>query len=208
MSEEIIPEPIKQFENFTKTYFIPVEYTDSPANTEYEDVLFSRFVDVDLNTPILSTNVEVTKSIVAHDFGTEEAPEVRDGFKFDIIGFFGEELATNDQYVYRRGNDIIDATSFGELPDFNEPDTYIIKFFPDSRHSVNVSFEFTTNTTPANTFIIDEQEFELVPDRHVTRLLEIGETIQVRAAAETAVQRDKILEDINNLVPDYPGKPR
>jgi hypothetical protein len=204
MDEEI--EPIKQFENFTMTFYFPVDYIDSPANTEYVDVTFSRFKDAGLNTTIVSNTVTSVRTILPHDFGTEESPDVQDAFRFVISGSFGEELATDDEYVYRRGDEIINATSYGELPDFNEANTFIIKFFPDSRHSVNVSFEFTTNATPANTFSTGEQEFMLVPDRHVTRLVSIGETIQARAALERAAKSNDIKARINSVVPNYPGK--
>jgi len=204
MAEEIVP--IKQFATFTKTFFFPVTYTNPPANTQFVSVTFNRFKEAGLNTTIVSNTVTSVRTILPHDFGTVESPDVKDAFRFVISGFFGEELATNDQYIYRRGNDILTATSFNELPSFNEANTFLIKFFPDSRHSVNVSFEFTTNTTPANTFSTGEQEFELVPDRHVTRLTSIAETIQARTALERAAEANTIVARINSIVPDYPGK--
>lgn len=208
MSEETLPpEPIKQFDNFSKTFYFPVTYTNSPANTEYVDVIFNRFREANLNITIVSDNVAVDRTFpVSHNFGTEEAPDVKDAFKFDISGFFGEELATNDEYIVRVNNEILTINSFGDLPDFSEPNTYLIKFFPDSRHSVNVSFEFTTNATPANTFATGEQEFELVPDRHVDRIITIGNTIEARAAQEREREVQRLTVIVNNIVPDYPGK--
>lgn len=208
MSEEVEPpEPIKQFDNFSTTFFFPVTYTNSPANTEFVDVTFSRFREANLNITISSNTVAAVRTVpISHDFGTVESPDVKDAFRFVISGFFGEELATNDEYTFRRGDEIINVTSFGDLPDFNEPNTFIIKFFPDSRHSVNVSFEFTTNATPANTFATGVQEFELVPDRHVSRLITIGETIEVRAASEKEARSADIRARVNNIVPNFPGK--
>lgn len=201
------PEPIKQFDNFSTTFFFPVAYTNSPANTEFVDVTFSRFREANLNITIPSNTVTAVRTVpISHDFGTAESPDVKDAFRFVISGFFGEELATNDEYTFRRGDDVITITSFGDLPDFNEANTYIIKFFPDSRHSVNVSFEFTTNATPANTFATGVQEFELVPDRHVSRLVTIGETIQVRAALENEAKTNEVRARVNSNTPNFPGK--
>jgi hypothetical protein len=208
MSEETLPpEPIKQFDNFSKTFYFPVTYTNPPTNTEYVDVTFDRFREANLNITIVSNNVTVDRTFpVSHDFGTEETPDVKDAFEFEISGFFGEELATNDEYVVRVNNEIKTIGSFGDLPDFNQPETYLIKFFPDSRHSVNVSFEFTTNATPANTFAAGEQEFELVPDRHVERITTIGNTIEARAAQERDKEVQQLTVFINSIIPDYPGK--
>lgn len=208
MSEPIEPpEPIKQFANFTTTFLFPVTYTNSPANTEFVDVTFNRFKEANLNITIVSNTVTSVRTFpISHDFGTVESPDVKDAFRFVITGAFGEELATDDEYEFRRGDDIITVTSFSNLPDFNEANTFIIKFVPDSRHSVNVSFEFTTNATPANTFATGEQEFELVPDRHVTRLVSIGQTIQARAASERVSKSNDIKGRVNSIIPNFPGK--
>lgn len=206
MSEELEPpEPIKQFENFTTSFQYEVEYTNPPSNTEYVDINFLKFIDANLNIEIVSNNVNVAKEIVEIDVGGEEGPpDLRDFFVFTISGAFGEELAVQDSFIVREGNNVRELNSFQELPDFSKPNTYMISYAPDSRHSVYVEYVFISNTDPANTIVTSAQEFELVPDRHTARIQQIRLTIDVRVAQEKEETIKKI-QSLLNEAKNVPG---
>ncbi len=206
MDEEANVEPIIQFSNVTYSVLLgPIEYTDEPANTEYVDYTFSTFRDTDLNISFTSNTMNVTKEIVPVNVAPEGFPEdIKDFFEFTLTGFFGEEIETAGEYTVRSGNDVIELNSYYDLPDFTEKDTYLIKYAPDSRQSINVAAIAVSNAVPANTITLVTREVELEPSRHVTRVTQIRLTIDVRAAEEKE-ERMKTIQDLLNRAKNVSG---
>ena len=206
MDEEANVEPIIQFSNVTYSVLLgPIEYTDEPANTEYVDYTFSTFRDTDLNISFTSNTMNVAKEIVPVNIANVgDPPELVDFFQFTFSGSFGEEIETAGEYTVRSGNDILQLNSYYDLPDFTEKDTYLIKYAPDSRHSVNVAAIAVSNAVPATTVTLVTREIELEPSRHVTRVTQIRLTIDVRAAEEKE-ERMKTIQDLLNRAKNVSG---
>lgn len=203
--DEANTEPIIQFSNVTYSALLQVNYRDEPANTDYEDFNFSTFKDADLNIPFTSNTMLVSKTIVPVNIANVgDPPEFVDFFQFTFSGSFGEEIETAGEYTVRSGNDILQLNSYYDLPDFTEADTYLIKYAPDSRHSVNVAAIIVSNAVPSNTMTLVTREVELEPSRHVTRVTQIRLTIDVRVAEEKE-ERMKTIQDLLNRAKNVSG---
>ena len=206
MDEEANVEPIIQFSNVTYSVLLgPIEYTDEPANTEYVDYTFSTFKDTGLNISFTSNTMNVAKEIVPVNIANVGDPsEFVDFFQFTFSGSFGEEIETAGEYTVRSGNDLIELNSYYDLPDFTKKDTYLIKYAPDSRQSINVAAIAVSNAVPTSTVTLVTREVELEPSRHVTRVTQIRITIDVRVAEEKE-ERMKTIQDLLNRAKNVSG---
>lgn len=199
MDEEANTEPIIQFSNVTYSVLLgPIEYTDEPANTEYVDYTFTTFRDTDLNISFTSNTMNVSKEIVPVNIANVGDPEdLKDFFQFTFSGSFGEEIETAGEYTVNTNGNITVLDSYYDLPDFSKKDTYLIKYAPDSRHSVNVAALAVSNAVPSSTVTLVTREVELEPSRHVSRVTQIRLTIDVRVAEEKE-ERTKTIQDLLN----------
>lgn len=173
MDEEELEERI-QFVNFTVSYTFT---GDSVAGSiDYLETL-----DLSSNTSISLTNLTITKSEVPTSIPPEESPEYANDFVFTFSGFYGEEVAPNDTYRTREGNQLKVFNNFNNLPDFSKPDTYLIEFLPDPRESVTLKHFFTSNTGSQSTSNV---VVTLDSSRHLTRITAIKETLAARSEQE------------------------
>lgn len=180
-----------QFVTFTTTYTFIGD--DVGGSVDYNQTL-----DVSNNTSITLSNITITKTQVPTSKPPEESPVYANDFVFTFSGFYGEEVAANDTYRARIGNEIVTYTSFNNLPNFNQANTYLVDFIPDPREEVTLLHYFTANTgtvTSANVVIT------LDGSRHLTRLTNIKNTLTARAESERLSILDRVRQAVQ-LTPE------
>lgn len=165
-----------------------VAFTDTVVFSYNElgtDINYVNTIDVEIDNKVIDmSNISITKANTQSNTVT-----------FTFSGAYGEEISDNDVYEVRENNEFKTYTQFSKLPDFSVANTYLVNFAPDNRHDVILTHRFAT---PAGTVYTTTQQIMLDQNRHLARLISIGETIEQRVAAEK-IQKSRMIRNVLGL---------
>lgn len=180
-----------QFVTFTTTYTFVGD--DVGGSVNYDETL-----DLSSNASIILSNITITKTEVPTSIPPEESPEYANDFVFTFTGFYGEEAAPNDTYRTRESNTLKVYNNYNNLPNFDQPDTYLVDFLPDPRESVTIKHYFTSNNGIKSTSNV---VVTLDGSRHLTRLTAIKQTLSDRADREKIAILQRVRQEVQ-LTPE------
>jgi hypothetical protein len=127
-----------------------IELNDSLSFEESSNVIFISLKEIQSNTTPNGVIVSNT------------------GITFTITGSYGEDIASNDEYLVRtKDGKFITYYNYNDL--INAEYEHLIKFSPDASHDKTFKYSFLVDSV-LTTY---EQKVYLNPSRHYTRLREL-----------------------------------
>lgn len=184
-----------QFATFSKTYIFNGDVVGGDAS-------YLQTLDSEENNSITLSNITITKTLIPTSRPPEEIIEFDEDVRFVFSGFFGEEVAPFDFYRTRENNILKTYNNYNDLPNFNNPNIFLVDFNPDPREQVTLNHFFVdVNGDPFEGSTSGLITVTLEPSRHLTRLTAIKNTLETRSAVEKSNILQQVLRDIQ-LTPE------